>query len=97
MPLSGRGRQFVAADFARFDWVLAMDGDNLAELLTLAPDDQARSKVRRLRSFDPASPPEADVPDPYYGGPEGFDRVFDICLAACAGLLVELRAELERG
>jgi protein-tyrosine phosphatase len=97
MPLSGRARQFVVADFARFDWVLAMDGQNLAELLALAPDDQARAKVRRLRSFDPSSPPDADVPDPYYGGPEGFDLVFDICVDACAGLLATIRADLARG
>jgi protein-tyrosine phosphatase len=91
MPLAGRARQFVPADFARFDWVLAMDGQNLEALLELAPDEAAAAKVRRLRSFDPASPPDADVPDPYYGGPEGFDRVFDICVAACEGLLATLR------
>ena len=93
MPLSGRARQFVALDFARLDWVLAMDGKNLAELLAMAPDASARAKIRLLRSFDPASPPDADVPDPYYGGPEGFDRVFDICVAACAGLLATIRAQ----
>ena len=93
MPLSGRARQFVAADFARFEWVLAMDGKNLNDLLAMAPDAAARDKLRRLRSFDPASPPDADVPDPYYGGPEGFDRVFDICVAACTGLLETIRAE----
>ena len=49
------------------------------------------AKVRLLRSFDPASPPDAEVPDPYYGGPQGFDEVFDICEAACAGLLAHLR------
>jgi len=96
MPLGGRARQFVAADFARFDWVLAMDGQNLATLREMAPDEAARAKVRRLRSFDPASPPDSDVPDPYYGGPEGFDQVFDICVAACEGLLAHLRQELAR-
>lgn len=95
IPLAGRARQFVAADFARFDWVLAMDGQNLEALLKMAPTDADRAKVRRLRSFDPASPPDSDVPDPYYGGPEGFDRVFDICLAACEGLLARVRADLE--
>ena len=93
MPLSGRARQFVALDFARFDWVLAMDRKNLAELLAMAPDASARAKIRLSRSFDPASPPDADVPDPYYGGPEGFDRVFDICVAACTGLLATIRAQ----
>lgn len=91
MPLSGRARQFAAADFARLDQVLAMDGDNLSDLVAMAPDEGARAKVRLLRSYDPASPPGADVPDPYYGGPQGFERVFEICEAACRSLLAELR------
>ena len=90
-PLGGRARQFVASDFDRLDHVLAMDGRNLATLRELALDDGARAKVRLLRSFDPKSPADADVPDPYYGGPQGFDRVFDICEAACRGLLAEIR------
>ena len=68
-----------------------MDVQNRAGLLALAPDEQARAKVRLLRSFDPAAPPEAEVPDPYYGGPRGFDEVFDICERACRGLLDHLR------
>jgi protein-tyrosine phosphatase len=91
IALSGVARQFLAEDFARFDYVLAMDRQNLAALLALAPDDAARAKVHLLRSFDPASPTLAEVPDPYYGGPRGFDEVFDICEAACKGLLEHLR------
>jgi protein-tyrosine phosphatase len=91
IPLEGVARQFRAADFARFDHVLAMDRQNRDGLLALAPDAAARAKVRLLRSFDPAAPPDAEVPDPYYGGPQGFDRVFDICEAACRGLLEHLR------
>lgn len=94
MPLGGRARQFVPVDFSRFDWVLAMDGQNLRDLLDLAPDEAARKKIRRLRSFDPASAPDADVPDPYYGGADGFDQVFDICLAACEGLLAHVRGHV---
>lgn len=91
IPLGGRARQFVASDFARFDYVLAMDTQNLTTLWDLAPDDAARAKVRLLRSYDPNSPADADVPDPYYGGARGFDHVFDICEAACQGLLAHLR------
>jgi protein-tyrosine phosphatase len=91
IPLYGRARQFQPGDFARFDYVLAMDKQNRDALLELAPDESAAAKVHLLREFDPASPPESDVPDPYYGGPEGFDRVFDICEAACRGLLDHLR------
>jgi protein-tyrosine phosphatase len=91
-PLGGAARQFQPGDFARFDQVLAMDRKNLRDLLALAPDDAARAKVSLLRSFDPGLVAGDDeVPDPYYGGLDGFDRVFDICEAACAGLLAHLR------
>ena len=96
IPLSGRAQQFGPSDFARFDHVLAMDGKNLADLQAMAPDEASRRKVRLLRSYDEASPPNSDVPDPYYGGAAGFDHVFDVCQAACEGLLVEVRRELER-
>jgi len=97
IPLAGRARQFVPLDFARFDHVLAMDGKNLADLRAMAPDEAARQKIRLLRSYDPASPADADVPDPYYGGADGFDHVFDVCQAACAGLLEAVRRELDGG
>jgi protein-tyrosine phosphatase len=94
IPLGGRARQFVPSDFARFEHVLAMDEKNLNDLRAMAPDGGARNKIRLLRSFDPASPPDAAVPDPYYGGDDGFDHVFDVCQAACAGLLAQVRREL---
>ena len=56
-----------------------MDRSNRDELLRLARDERDRAKVRLLRSFDPSAPPDAEVPDPYYGGPRGFEEVFDIC------------------
>lgn len=86
------GRQFVRADFERFDLVLAMDHANLRALRALAPDDTARAKVRLLRSFDPAAPAGAEVPDPYYGDQAAFDQVVDICVAACDGLLARVPA-----
>jgi protein-tyrosine phosphatase len=95
IPLSGRARQFTAADFARYDHVIAMDRANRDELLRMAAGPAARAKVRLLRSFDASAPPDADVPDPYYGGPRGFDEVFDICERACRGLLEHLRAAHE--
>ncbi len=90
MPLGGVARQFQRADFARFDYVLAMDRSNRDQLLLLAPDDAARAKVSLLRAFDAAAPADAEVPDPYYGGPDGFDNVFAICEVACRGLLDHL-------
>jgi protein-tyrosine phosphatase len=89
--LDHRARQVVVADFARFDWVLAMDRTNRDDLLARAARDQ-RSKVRLFRSFDPAAGEEAEVPDPYYGGPRGFEEVLDQCERASAGLLRFLEA-----
>ena len=91
MPIAGPARQFVRGDFARFDLVLALDEENARELRRLAPTDEARAKIHLLREFDEGAAPGAEVPDPYYGGPEGFELVFDICLAACRGLLEHLR------
>lgn len=85
-------RQFRRADFERFDYVLAMDRDNLLDLRALAPDRDAEARIQLLRHFDPASQFEPDVPDPYYGGDGGFGRVFDICAAACRGLLEHVAA-----
>jgi len=95
IPLSGTARQFVSDDFDDFDHVLAMDRANRDELLKLARDGGDRAKVALLRSFDPAAPPDAEVPDPYYGGAGGFDGVFDICERACRGLLERLAREAD--
>jgi protein-tyrosine phosphatase len=91
--LAGAARQVSADDFDRFDLIMAMDGSNLHELRQLAADDEARARVRLLREFDPASAQtiDLDVPDPYYGGPGGFDTVLDLVEAACRGLLDEVR------
>lgn len=91
MPITGLARQFVRGDFDRFDLVLALDEENARELRRLAPTDEARAKIHLLREFDKNAGPGAEVPDPYYGGPEGFDLVFDICLSACRGLLEHLQ------
>jgi protein-tyrosine phosphatase len=82
-----RARQFMRSDFDAFDLVCAMDNDNLAALLLLAPSCEAKERVKLLRSFDPTASAGAEVPDPYYGGARGFDDVIDICERACRGLL----------
>lgn len=87
IPMDHRARQFTAADFDRFDLVVAMDHDNVSALRAVARTPRDMDKVRLLRSFDPASPPDAPVPDPYYGGQDGFDAVVTMCEAACRGLL----------
>lgn len=85
-------RHAESSDFAKFDYVIAMDRSNRQNLLRMAPDDAARAKVHLLRDFDPASPKDSEVPDPYYGGEDGFNEVLDICDAGCRGLLAHIRA-----
>ena len=94
--LEGRAAHFTSHDFARFDYVVAMDRDNRRNLLALARNAEDRGKVHLLRDFDPESPAGSDVPDPYYGGQDGFDRVFDVCHAGSEGLLDHLREKLVR-
>ena len=91
LTLRSISRQFVASDFETFDYVLAMDQDNFENLQSLAGNAEAQRRLFLFRSFDPVSPEGADVPDPYYGGPHGFDDVFDICQAACQGLLAHIQ------
>jgi protein-tyrosine phosphatase len=91
-----RAQQFTRRFFQRFDYLLVADNDNRVDLERLALDEVAVQKIHLLRDFDPASPKGSEVPDPYYGGSDGFERVLDICEAACRGLLEHLVDELER-
>ncbi|MFY9487415.1 MAG: low molecular weight protein-tyrosine-phosphatase [Solirubrobacterales bacterium] len=93
ITIEGKARGVTGADFDHYDLILAMDGYNFRDLQAIAPSDQAEAKVRMLREFDPLSTSDDyDVPDPYYGGPQGFDHVIDLVEAACNGLLDEIRA-----
>jgi protein-tyrosine phosphatase len=94
ITLEGAARRVTRDDFERYDLLLAADRENLAELRALAPNEESRSKARLLREFDPDSEgaPDLDVPDPYYGGPDGFEEVLDLVEAACRGLLEHARA-----
>ncbi len=90
--LEGRSRQFVEEDFDRFDLILAMDSENYRDILSLDRSRQYRDKVRLMCEFCTHHAVK-EVPDPYYGGPEGFDRVIDLLLDACEGLLAYLRPQ----
>jgi len=93
-------RQFLAADFGRYDLVLAIDSGHLARLarLALTADDPAEAvaSLSLLRSYDPAavSAAELDVPDPYCADERGFDLVLDQVERACGGLLSALLPRL---
>lgn len=90
--VEGKAQQFRRKDFARFDYVLAMDESNLEALRGIAPAGEEQ-KLTLLRAFDETAPPGAPVPDPYYGDDAGFDAVIAHCRAACAGLLAHIRRE----
>jgi protein-tyrosine phosphatase len=86
-----RARQVRAADFADFDLILAMDRSNLQELLAMAPP-AARGKIQLFLDHAPEQP-QREVPDPYYGGSNGFEDVLDLIEAASRGLLRRLRTQ----
>ena len=90
--LPSRARQLEPADLTRFDHILTMDGDNLSAVMALARRHPLSARIapitdhcRRHRA--------SEVPDPYYGGPDGFDQVLDLLEDACAGLLEDLRRQ----
>lgn len=84
-----RGRQVTSADFERFDYVLAMDGENLANLKALCPPGR-EERLARFLDFAPQLE-RRDVPDPYYGGEAGFEAVLDLVETASRGLLADIR------
>jgi len=84
-----RARMVAAEDFEHFDLILAMDRENLAALERRAPPS-ARGRLRLFLEFAPAQELR-EVPDPYYGGPNGFEEVLDLVEEATRGLLAHLR------
>ncbi len=85
-----RARQFEAADFHRFDLLLAMDAHNLRDMLRLAPDVELAGKARLIMDYAPGHPMR-EVPDPYYGDDEGFHEVYDMLKEACENLINDVR------
>ncbi len=89
-----RARVVEPPDFEEFDLILAMDGENLSDLKRRAPHD-ARERVRLFLEFAPELSTN-DVPDPYYGGENGFEEVLDLVEAASRGLLRHVREQMRR-
>ncbi len=85
-----RARKVIPEDFLEFDYVLAMDSSNYEALREICHPDCA-DRLRLFLDFAPHLGVE-DVPDPYYGGPQGFERVLDLIEAAAEALLTEMRA-----
>lgn len=91
IDISGlRARQFKTQDFDDFDLILAMDASNYNNILRLARNDDDRSKVRLILNYSKPNT-NAQVPDPYYGGLEGFEQVYWLLDAACQKVIEEHR------
>jgi protein-tyrosine phosphatase len=88
-------RQFQPSWFARLDLVIALDTGHLKALRRLAPTEEDARKVRLLRSYAETAADDLDVPDPYYGGLDGFEECLEMVEEASTGLLAAVRAHLE--
>ena len=89
VDLSGlRARRFVSTDFVEFDYLLAMDANNLADMLAIKPDDAGAAAELMLTYSD--NFPQREIPDPYFGD-DGFDLVFEMVEDASRGLLRQIR------
>ena len=91
--LPSRARQFTMPDFEKFDYIIAMDQSNRRNLLQSSTEKQ-RHKIYTFRQFEEGMDSKSDVPDPYYGGPSGFDNVLDICERGCDSLIEFLKKQL---
>jgi protein-tyrosine phosphatase len=92
VALPSHARQITEADLARFDWIIAMDRDNLRAIEIMADAAGSSAHIRLLRDFDPDKDGD-EVPDPYYGGASGFDVVYDMVARSCDALFSHLRTD----
>lgn len=92
IKLRGQARQFRKSDLQEFDLILAMDRDNYRDILMLDQAGEYHRKVHLMCDFCSRHSLK-DVPDPYYGGAEGFNRVIDLLVDACEGLLMQVTRE----
>lgn len=92
IELKGKARQFEESDFEEFDLILAMDKDNYQNLIYQDYTGKYQPKIRLMCDFA-QNYPDQEVPDPYYGGTEGFNYVIDLLSDACEGLLTYVTKE----
>lgn len=91
--LSSRARQATESDLSEYDLVLVMDRQNLRDLRALDRSSQFASKIRLFCEFC-TDHQESEVPDPYYGGEQGFELVLDLLEDGCRGVLAHIRSAL---
>ena len=94
ITLRGRARLVRAEDFQEFDHIFAMDRANLRDLGYLESEGDGDATLSLFRTFDPDPDEDLDVPDPYYGGPDGFDLMFEMVDRTCAAFVEHLVSEL---
>ena len=92
LPMTGSARQVKPSDLQRFDLILAMDRDNYADLISLASNDEESSKIKLFCDFC-SNHNASEVPDPYYGGAQGFERVLDLLEDGCTQILNMIQKE----
>lgn len=93
VTVAGASRRITGADVESFDYLVVMDAENLREVQRLARERSRPGKIVRLREFDPGADGELDVPDPYFGGPQGFENVHNMVEGAARRLLERIREE----
>ena len=94
IALRGRSRRVSVEDFNEFDYIFAMDRSNLRDLRYLESEGDGGALLTLFRKFDPHQDGDLDVPDPYYGGSDGFDLMFDMVDRTCAAFVEHLLTEL---
>lgn len=92
--LPSKARQFEYADLEEFDLILPMDAENYKNIRHLDRKDRFNDKIIMMRDFDP-EPGDGNVPDPYYGGQQGFENVFQVLDRSCEALLNQLIPNIE--
>lgn len=91
--MQGSARQFTLQDFEEFDLILAMDESNYRDILSLDPQGYHRHKIKLMCDYA-RSHRDREVPDPYYGGQDGFHYVLELLEDACEGLLAEIQSTI---
>lgn len=93
IELKGEARQFIPANFDRFDLILVMDRENYSDVMALTRSPADVDKVRLMCEFCQHHA-DTEVPDPYYGGTDGFDYVIRLLLDACEGALAHAQEQM---
>jgi len=97
VEIDHKARQLQCSKLDEYDLILAMDRHNLEEILKLAGNERQKNKVRLFREFDFESNSQKDVPDPYFGGRDGFETVFSIVERTVESLIEEIEEKMKDG